>query len=269
MRGSRPTSIATRSASTWSPTPGSRPACKHEAGYVLRQGEITFVLASPLRPDHPDARRLIEHGDGVQTIALEVDDVAAAFEAAVARGARPATPPRTIAGRVRRLRVRRDPRLRRHDAHVRQPLAVSRRLRAGLQAARPGPLQPAHVPSRRPEGDRPHRRQRRGRQDGRLGRLLQQGPGLLAPGQLRRQGHQHRVLGARCPRSSPTAAAGSSSRSTSRPRAGGGRRSTSTWSSTAGRACSTSRMATGRHRRQRSGHGRQRRLVPEGAAGLL
>ena len=44
-----------------------------------------------------------------------------------------------------------------------------RRLRAGLQAARPGPLQPAHVPSRRPEGDRPHRRQRRGRQDGRLG----------------------------------------------------------------------------------------------------
>jgi 4-hydroxyphenylpyruvate dioxygenase len=69
---------------------------RHEACYVLRQGQITFVLASPLRGDHPDAHRLLKHGDGVQSIALEVDDVPAAFEAAVARGATPATPPRTI-----------------------------------------------------------------------------------------------------------------------------------------------------------------------------
>src|SRR5881398_1420916 len=34
-----------------------------EAGYVLRQGEITFVLASPLHPDHPESRRLALHGD--------------------------------------------------------------------------------------------------------------------------------------------------------------------------------------------------------------
>jgi 4-hydroxyphenylpyruvate dioxygenase len=69
---------------------------RHEACYVLRQGHITFVLASPLRAEHPDASRLIRHGDGVQSIALEVDDVPAAFEAAVARGAKAATPPRTI-----------------------------------------------------------------------------------------------------------------------------------------------------------------------------
>ena len=75
---------------------GLETGVKQEACYVLRQGQITFVLASPLRSDHPDAHRLIEHGDGVQTIALEVDDVAAAFEAAVARGARPAAPPRTL-----------------------------------------------------------------------------------------------------------------------------------------------------------------------------
>ena len=49
---------------------------RDEAGYVLRQGEITFVLASPLRADHPDNARLAAHGDGVQDIALEVDDVA-------------------------------------------------------------------------------------------------------------------------------------------------------------------------------------------------
>ena len=60
---------------------------RHEAGYVLRQGDITFVLASPLSGDHPEAQRLILHGDGVQDIALEVDDVTAAYNSAVGRGA--------------------------------------------------------------------------------------------------------------------------------------------------------------------------------------
>src|SRR6516162_285056 len=60
---------------------------RHEAGYVLRQGDITFVLASPLGPEHPESQRLILHGDGVQDIALEVDDVRAAYDAATRRGA--------------------------------------------------------------------------------------------------------------------------------------------------------------------------------------
>ena len=73
--------------------------------------------------------------------------------------------------RVRRLRIRHHPRLRRHDAQLRQPRPLSRRLRARLQAARRRPLQPAHLPSGRPAGHRPHRRQRRGRQDGRVGAI--------------------------------------------------------------------------------------------------
>src|SRR5271169_6201180 len=60
---------------------------RHEAGYVLRQGNITFVLVSPLGPDHPDAQRLVVHGDGVMDIALEVDDVPQAFKVALERGA--------------------------------------------------------------------------------------------------------------------------------------------------------------------------------------
>src|SRR6187455_3222695 len=48
---------------------------RHEAGYVLRQGEITFVLASPLGPEHPESQRLISHGDGVMDIAIDVADV--------------------------------------------------------------------------------------------------------------------------------------------------------------------------------------------------
>lgn len=64
-----------------------------EAGYVLRQGNITFVLASPLRADHPEGERLMQHGDGVQDVALEVDDVRQAFAIAVDRGAKPVQPP--------------------------------------------------------------------------------------------------------------------------------------------------------------------------------
>ena len=37
---------------------------RHEAGYVLRQGNITFVLTSPLGPAHHDAYRIVTHGDG-------------------------------------------------------------------------------------------------------------------------------------------------------------------------------------------------------------
>jgi 4-hydroxyphenylpyruvate dioxygenase len=66
---------------------GLETGVRHEAGYVLRQGEITFVLASPLREDHPENRRLIAHGDGVQDIALEVDDVQDAYRLAIERGA--------------------------------------------------------------------------------------------------------------------------------------------------------------------------------------
>src|SRR3954447_21304566 len=66
---------------------GLETGLRQEAGDVLRQGEITFVLTSPLRPDHPDSRRLIVHGDGVQDIALEVDDVSGAFELALEHGA--------------------------------------------------------------------------------------------------------------------------------------------------------------------------------------
>jgi 4-hydroxyphenylpyruvate dioxygenase len=66
---------------------------RHEAGYVLRQGHITFVLASPLGPEHVDSQRLILHGDGVQDIALEVDDVTTAYEEATRRGAVGVRPP--------------------------------------------------------------------------------------------------------------------------------------------------------------------------------
>jgi len=60
---------------------------RHEAGYVLKQGDITFVLASPLGPEHPESGRLINHGDGVQDIAIDVEDVTAVYEMTTKRGA--------------------------------------------------------------------------------------------------------------------------------------------------------------------------------------
>jgi 4-hydroxyphenylpyruvate dioxygenase len=69
---------------------------RHEAGYVLKQGEITFVLTSPLSEQHPESKRLITHGDGVMDIALDVPDVRAAFEEAVKRGAQPVRPPEAL-----------------------------------------------------------------------------------------------------------------------------------------------------------------------------
>ncbi len=60
---------------------------RHEAGYVLRQGDITFVLTSPLSSSHPSAYRQVLHGDAVQDIALQVDDVRRTYNLAVERGA--------------------------------------------------------------------------------------------------------------------------------------------------------------------------------------
>lgn len=69
---------------------------RHEAGYVLRQGEITFVLTSPLSEQHPESKRLVTHGDGVMDIALDVADVRGAFSEAVRRGAKPLREPEAL-----------------------------------------------------------------------------------------------------------------------------------------------------------------------------
>jgi 4-hydroxyphenylpyruvate dioxygenase len=69
---------------------------RHEAGYVLQQGSIKFVLISPLRPQHPEYPRLIQHGDGVMDIAFEVDDVTGSYEEVIANGATGVTPPTAL-----------------------------------------------------------------------------------------------------------------------------------------------------------------------------
>jgi 4-hydroxyphenylpyruvate dioxygenase len=64
------------------------------ASYVLQSGQIRFVLSAPYSPSSPLAAHHMLHGDGVKTIALEVDDVEAAWKATTERGGKTAWAPR-------------------------------------------------------------------------------------------------------------------------------------------------------------------------------
>ena len=77
------------------------------ASYVLEQGRIRFVVTAALTPDSPVAAHVREHGDGVHDLAFAVTDAAAAFEAAVARGARPLEEPHEVTDADGTLRLAR------------------------------------------------------------------------------------------------------------------------------------------------------------------
>lgn len=62
---------------------------------LLGQGGIRLLVTSALTPDHPVARFVEQHGDGVAVVALRTADAAGAFAAAVGAGARPVAEPRT------------------------------------------------------------------------------------------------------------------------------------------------------------------------------
>ncbi|MFO7279063.1 MAG: 4-hydroxyphenylpyruvate dioxygenase [Thermoanaerobacterales bacterium] len=70
---------------------------RDRVSYVLEQGEVRFLVTGALTPDSPIAEHVRAHGDGVRDVCFRVDDAAAAFEAAVARGGLPERPPATDA----------------------------------------------------------------------------------------------------------------------------------------------------------------------------
>jgi len=58
------------------------------SSYVLQQGDIRFILTTPLRPDGGIADHIRLHGDGVRDIAMTVDDAKLAWRETTRRGAR-------------------------------------------------------------------------------------------------------------------------------------------------------------------------------------
>jgi 4-hydroxyphenylpyruvate dioxygenase len=63
------------------------------ASWVVEQGQIRFVLSTPYSAHDEMAAHHMLHGDGVKTIAMEVDDVEAAWRETTARGAKGVQPP--------------------------------------------------------------------------------------------------------------------------------------------------------------------------------
>ena len=74
---------------------GPETGVRDRTSYVLQQGKVRLVLTAPLQPDGEVAEHVRLHGDGVKTIAMGVEDAHAAFNAAVARGAKPVLEPTT------------------------------------------------------------------------------------------------------------------------------------------------------------------------------
>ncbi|HSU17562.1 4-hydroxyphenylpyruvate dioxygenase [Longimicrobium sp.] len=75
---------------------------------VLEQGDVRLVLTSGIAPESEIARHAALHGDGVKDVAFTVDDVEAAFETAVRRGAHGLSEPRVhedAHGRVLRATI--------------------------------------------------------------------------------------------------------------------------------------------------------------------
>ena len=181
------TTTARRSGSTSSRMPDPRPASAIAPATSSQQGKVRLVLTAPLQPEGDVADHLRLHGDGVRTIALRVEDATAAYEAATARGARSVAEPSRAEDEHGSRDLGLDRHLRRHHPHLCRARRVFGRLLARV---------PRRQPKRRrcrPALHRPHRRQRRHRQDGRLDLVLLRGVRIHRLPGVRREGHRHPV----------------------------------------------------------------------------
>jgi 4-hydroxyphenylpyruvate dioxygenase len=67
---------------------GPKTGLHDRSSYVLQQGDIRFILTTPLRPDGGIADHIRRHGDGVRDVAMTVDDAKLAWRETTRRGAR-------------------------------------------------------------------------------------------------------------------------------------------------------------------------------------
>jgi 4-hydroxyphenylpyruvate dioxygenase len=90
---------------------GLETGCRSVCSHVVRNGDVVFILTSPVRSLNPSKLaqlsleeqhllkeihgHLEKHGDGVKDVAFEVDSVDAVFDAAVRNGATVVAKPKT------------------------------------------------------------------------------------------------------------------------------------------------------------------------------
>src|SRR3984893_5312007 len=84
---------------------GLETGVRDRASWLLRRGQVQFLLTSPLAPDAaPEvSRHIAQHGDGVRDIALRVSDARAAYDEALRRGATGVQQPPEFEERVGRF----------------------------------------------------------------------------------------------------------------------------------------------------------------------
>ncbi|HET9029190.1 MAG TPA: 4-hydroxyphenylpyruvate dioxygenase [Candidatus Aquilonibacter sp.] len=75
---------------------GPETGVKNRCSYVLEQNKMRFVLTASLLPDDEIARHVMLHGDGVKDIAIVVDDARAAYDQAMAGGAKSIAAPAEV-----------------------------------------------------------------------------------------------------------------------------------------------------------------------------
>src|SRR5437660_447182 len=87
-------------SNAWGFTPiayaGLETGLRDRSSYVVEQGNVRFVLTSPLGPEGEIAESVKLHGDGVKNIALRVDDAERAYREATRRGANGVTEPTAL-----------------------------------------------------------------------------------------------------------------------------------------------------------------------------
>src|SRR6516165_5320081 len=76
---------------------GPETGSRDEAAYVLESGNARFVFRGPVRAGTALGAHVAAHGDGVVDLAIGVPSASAAYEYAVARGARGLREPEVVA----------------------------------------------------------------------------------------------------------------------------------------------------------------------------
>ena len=82
---------------------GPETGTRETVSYVVRQNKLTFVFTTALRPEHPVAEHVHQHGDGVKVIALRVEDASSAWKETTARGGKSYMEPITLSDKCGEL----------------------------------------------------------------------------------------------------------------------------------------------------------------------
>jgi 4-hydroxyphenylpyruvate dioxygenase len=75
---------------------GPETGIKDRCSYLLEQNKLRFVLTSSLQPDDEIAKHVMLHGDGVKDIAIVVENAKAAYDQAIAGGAKSVLAPTEV-----------------------------------------------------------------------------------------------------------------------------------------------------------------------------